>query len=145
MIGQDTHFLRVGFLSMISKVVVDQVIVQVFGRNTVKTVYKPLQTAVVGVHSLDVVKSKRIHGSAFQTVLLSNSVIGSCSVSTEDRTLGDVTSDNRVDAIVRSLTQSANLGNGQPGAIDSSRNTDLLTRQTSLSALVKNGCATLTL
>ena len=52
---------------------------------------------------------------------------------------------HRRDAIVRSLTKPTNLGNGQTITIDSTRNTDLLTRQTTLSILMKNGCSTLTL
>ena len=60
MIGQDTHFFGVSLLSVIGKVVVDQVIVQVLGRNAIESVNKPFQTAVVGVHALDVVKTERI-------------------------------------------------------------------------------------
>lgn len=38
MISQDTHFLRVGFLSLISKVVVDQVAIQMLCRNAIEAV-----------------------------------------------------------------------------------------------------------
>ena len=60
MIRKNSYLLRVSLLGVISKVVVNQVIVQVLSRNTIETVYKPFQTAVVGVHALDVVKSKLI-------------------------------------------------------------------------------------
>ena len=56
-----------------------------------------------------------------------------------------MTSDNRVDTIVRSLAKTANLGNGLSRTIDCTRNTDLLTRQTSLPVLVEDRSATLTL
>lgn len=46
---------------MIGKVVVDQVIVQVLGRSSIEAVNKALQTAVIGVHALDVVKTKLIN------------------------------------------------------------------------------------
>lgn len=59
-VGKNSYFLRVSLLSVIGKVVVNQVIVQVLSRNTIETVYKPFQSAVVGVHALDVVESKLI-------------------------------------------------------------------------------------
>lgn len=60
MVGQDTHLFRVGLLSVIGKVVVDQVAIEMFSRNSIEAVNKALQTAVIGVHALNVVKSKLI-------------------------------------------------------------------------------------
>ena len=60
MIRKNSYLLRVGLLSVVGKVVVDQVAIQMLCGNAIEAVNKAFQSAVVGVHALNVVKPELI-------------------------------------------------------------------------------------
>ena len=71
-----------------------------FSGNAIETVDKALQSAMIGIHALNVVKPKRIDRSAIQSVFLGKSIISSGTISTENRPGGNMTSDNRVNSVI---------------------------------------------
>lgn len=113
MIRKNSYFLRVGLLGMIGKFVIDQITIEMLSGNSIEAVNKTFQSAVVGVHTLNVIESKGTDFYSIKSLIDSQCIIGSCTVSTKNRTLGDVTADDSGDAIIRSLTKPTNLGDGQ--------------------------------